>query len=1068
MAMLLLLGTLSGPAAPVDGQTVHSVARFSDGSEQATFYFPPEGGRSTASIALPRNAHVTSAGLTVEGLQGLDGSYPSEVRLSAGDAASTVWTFGEGQAGAGQMGRQQLFSDGGAWADVRFPAGGGTASTAGIVLPAEAVIRSASLQLQGGEGPHAKPMVFGEGPRYTLTGWNAPRGSALVAEVRNSTVDVYELNASTGAELRHRQLVLPAGFSSSIADFQYAAATDTAAILAPGAGIFLLDMGTGAATRLCDDARAVSLSAMRLGAGWLAAAGAGWAGVTMLPAGPSNDFNSTPGQGALAGRPVAVDYDPSGARIFSAHDAGSGKISIWSMAVASGTISPVDTGGQVIGLSAMRYLPYGGQLLLGESVPISGGTAGRLVMLDISKGATYSTFFSGGKGVDAIQLEGHMAASMVSGSELLVADLQNDSYDVLPVEFPDGAGPLAWSFDFSRERLLAATTSADPYVLDFKSGRGRPLWRQGAGPAGINAARIAGNALVFGTGSGISAVNPGGTPAWRIECGMVSALATGSGSALLAAGASDGWALDPSESAWGFSGLNLTIVDIQAAPPSARSWALPLDRGSGRARVTSLALDGAGGRLFFATSGDGDGGGLRRLNLSSGIFDVVGSGPYPFVSLALSIDNGTLYAGTGGGGLLAVDTASGATRTLNSYNGSALLSPFVSCLVVDEFGRVLAGQAGFGRYGGGLTVLGPDMVPVRSYSSGPSGPKSGIDVRSIARDPRTMRIFLGLGNGGGIMVIDENANSQLGVSGLFGGPAGPAVSLGDLCWNPGDGTMLCAGSGLGFYTQWAGERPQNVGLDIGADGTLDWAAPGRLDTATITDIGPAVQGALAAAGGGPGLRTVQLRLSSSSAGIAGLRSLSITYGWARQVDMTGQVRAALASRAPSAGVLVGVLVEASGGGVGLFNLSVTYQDDSPPRVKKIPQLTSDTIARAPTVLDLGRYFTDSLSGANGLNYTVRTSRAPAGVEISLLFSRYLLVDSRQSHFRGTIKVNVTATDSSGLSSSTEFLVKVARSDEQIPPQPAYYTFLWVMAIVLAAVGGWTLILYRRVRRAKKD
>ena len=1071
MAMFLVLGIQlgaaapSGAAAPLAG---HSVTTFSDGSEEATFYFPSQGGQGAASIALPRMAYVTSAGLSLRGMQGLDGSYPSDVRLAIGTAADSAWRFGERQAGAGQMGRQQLFSDGSDAADMRFPAGGGTASPAGILIPADAVIRSASLQLLGGEGPHGQPIVYGEGPQATLTAWNPAGGRALLAEVLNSTVHVYEVDPSTGAQLRHRELGLAPAEAGNVAGFQYSPQNDTAAVLVPGSGIFILDLGTGQTTRLYDDARAASLAAMSFGGGWVAAAGTGWAGVTMLPSGPSFDFKSTSGTDMLAGRPVAVDYDPAGSRLFSAHDTGSGKISIWAMATAGGGISPVDTGGQVKGLSAMRYLPDEGQLLLGERIPLSGGTVGCLVMLDISRGAVYHTLFSGGEGVDAIQLEGGHAASLVSEGELLVVDLRNDSHDVLPVEFPDGGRPLEWSFDFAQGRLVAATSGGSRYVLDFKSGSGLPLAMPGAAPTGINAARAAGNAMVFGTDTGLVALNVGGTPRWRLDCGQVSALSMDAGSTTLAAGARWGWSLDAATSTWGFGGLNLTVMDVRAGPSSARSWLLPLEKGAGRSRVSAIVLDSAGDRLFFGASGDGEESGLRRLNLSSGAVDTVLSGPYPFESLALSGDNRTLYAGTMGGGLLVVDIPTGASRALNSYNGSGLLSPYVSCLMVDEFGRVLAGQADWGRYSGGLTIFRSDMAWAQSYPSDPSLPGNAIDVHGISRDPRTMRIFLGLGGGGGLSIIDENANTQIGVPGLFGGHDATAITLEDVCWNPQDGTMLCAGSGLGFYMQWAGESPQNVGLDIGADGTVDWTAPGRLGRASITDMAAGVQGALAAAGGGPGLRTVYLRLSSTSAGIIGLRSLSITYEWSRRIDIGGMVRSVLASRAASGSGVVTVLLEANGGGLCMFNLSVTYMDDSPPQVKKMPQLTSDTIARAPAIIDLGRYFADSLSGANELTYTVRTSKAPAGVEISLLFSHYLLMDSRGSSFRGTITVNVTATDSSGLSSSAEFQVRVARSDEYAPPQPAYFTFLWIMAVVLAAVFCWILILYYRVRRAKKE
>lgn len=1069
LALIAALAGQLGVLTPAGGEPVHSVTQFSDGSEEASFYFTQQSGVAITRIALPRTAYVTSAQLCVRGLPGQDGSYPADAGLGVGASGSSLWSFGERQAGAGEMGRQQTFSDGREAEDIRFPPGGGVSSSLGILIPGDAVIRSASLQLVGGEGPHGAPRLYGNVPQETMVAWNALRGRPVVARVSNATITVSEMDPATGAEMRHRELPIGPGQFSYLADFQYCSEEDTAAMLLPGVGICLLDLGTGDIQKFCDGPQNRSLTAMRYGGGWLAAIGIGWVELIELPAGKSIEFNSSSLPGALAGKPVGVDYDPAGARLFTACDMGDGEAHFSVIGTANGSFSHFTASELPGSLSAMRYLPGKEQLMFGLGGTDAGEMAGPVMVLDLLSGAFRShPLFTGGQRAESLQIEADRAASMVSSSEFVVVNLQDETYEILPVAFPGGSPAGSWSFDFGGKRLLAAISSGELYILDFKSGRGFVLSPPDSVPAGVSSVRASGSTLLMGTQAGAVAMSKGGTLRWRLDCGAVSSLSVVEAPGILAVGASEGWSLDSTIGTWGFSRLNLTLLDISASPPSARSWQVPLGKGEGRSTVSAMALDMAGGRLFFGVSSGDEGRGLRELNLSTGSLKTIASRTLQPESLVLSRDMKTLYAGSKGDGLLIMDLSTGAQRTLNTYNASGLLSPFVSSLMVDEFGRLLAGQADYGKYAGGLTVFSPDLASTRSYSAHSSHVGGGIDVRSLARDPKTMRIFLGLGNSDGLMVIDENANTQMMVGGLFGGLDGAGFTARDICWSPEDRTLLGAGSGLGFALQWAGEYPQNVGLDVGADGTVDWTGPGKLESAFIPDIAAVVQGALAASGGGSSLRLIPFRLSSTSAGIVGLGSLAVTYDWSRRIDIRESLRSALASRPAAGNGTVSVFLEAYGGGLSLFDLSITYLDDHPPVAKSIPALTADTAARAPTILDMGRYFTDGLSPAGELTYAVRQSRAPAGVEISLLFSRYLLIDSRGSSFRGHITVNVTATDSTGLSTSKEFQVKVARSNEYAPPAPAYNIFLWVSAGVLAVVGCWILILYYRLKRAKKD
>jgi hypothetical protein len=1070
--MLALIAVLSGPMGPfmpAGGQAAHTVTQFSDGSGEATFYFPEPVSTTSANITLPRNSYVTSAHVWARGLPGQDGDYPSGARIGVGAPGRTSWSFGEQQAGAGQMGRQQFFSDGRAALDIRFPPGGGSSSSSGILIPGDATIRSATLQLIGGEAPHGVPRFFGAPLQDVRVAWNSRSGRPVVASVGNASISISELDPATGTEVRHRDFSIPLDDFTHIADFQYLAEEDTAAMLLPGIGIVLLNLDTGELAQSFDGPQNRSLVGMRYGGTWIAAIGSGWAGVIELPAGQTAGFNSSTVPGAFSGIPVAVDYDPDGHRIFTGSISGSGEAIFAVYNATNGSAALFMEGELPADLSAMRYLPGRGQLMFGLGGAMYGRVEAPMMLLDLSSGA-FQPFqpFSGESLVENFQVEGDMAASVVSSGELVVVDLQDESYEVWPVAFPSGVPTDVWSFDFGNERLLSCTSLGELYILDFKRGLGRTLSLPGTAPVRVNAVRPDGNAILLGTEAGVISVSPSGTLRWRNDCGDVSLLALDEATHTLAAGASEDWSFDVAGSLWRFSRLNLTLMDIAASPPSMRSWQVPLGKEEGRSRLSAMALDAAHGRLFFGLSEAGVGNGLLELNLSSGDMKNLTPPALLTTSLALSQDGKALYAGTGGFGLVVIDLLTGARRTLTPLNASGLLSPHVTSLLVDEFGRLLAGQADYGQYSGGLSVFSPDLASARSYPVASSPADRGIDVHSLARDPSTMRIFLGLGNDAGLIVIDQNANTQMYIPGLFGGRDGVGTAVADLCWDTADRTILGAAGGRGFVMQWAGEYPQNVGLDIGADGILDWTGTQRLEGAHLPDIAAAVQGALAASGGTHSLWRIPIRLSSTSAGLLGLRSLVVTYDWTRCIDIRQSINSALAMRSASGNGTVTIFLEAGGGGLSLFNLTVTYLDDFPPVVRSIPAITADAAARTPAILDLGRYFSDELSPPADLRYVVRPSKAPSGVEISLLFSRYLYIDARGSGFRGHVPVTVTATDASGLSISKEVHVNVVRSNEYRPPPPAYNMFLWAAAAVLAAVGIWILILYYRLQRAKKE
>jgi len=911
------------------------------------------------------------------------------------------------------------------------------------------------------------PQVVGNPPDGLRLAWNERSGRPVVAHVLNASVIFSELDPSTGAELRHREVAFRQEEFSYLAEMQYRSEEDTAAMLLPGKGIALLNLSTGNVQRFFTGPENSSLAAMRYGGSWLAAIGSDWAGSVELPSGSATVFRASTVPGAFAGSPVAVDYDPAGRRLFTGRSSSSGTAFLSVVLVSNGSAAQFSKGNLPADLSSMRYLAGRDQLMFGLGQTWRNPPVDTMWVLDLANG-TFLPFqaFSGGYLVGGLQVQGDGAAALATTNELLVVNLRDESYEIFPVELPYEQTVKSWAFDFEGERLLARTPGGELWLLDLKNGRGRPLATPGTVPARVSASRPAGNTILLGTEAGVVAVGPIGTQQWRVDCGAVSALALDPASHTLAAGASEDWSFDPALDSWRFSRLNITLMDLSSSPPSTRSWQIP-SSSTGLASVSAMALDTMGGRLILGAGWGRTEEGLYALNLSTGGLQKFTPPAAPITSLALSLDRQRLFAGCNYGGVLVTELSTGAQQLLLPLNNSGLVSSDVSSLLVDEFGRLFVGQRGTAAYPGGLTVFSPDLYTSRSYFADSGSMPEYYDVHSIARDPGSGRIFLGLGSDDGLVVIDESSNNEFYVPGLFSGSGGK-MTVQDLYWNPSDRTLLVSGGGLGFILQWADEHPQAVGLDVGADGTVDWTSPGRLDSALLPDLTAAVQESLVGAGGGPALRLVPLRLSSSSAGLLGIRSLLVTYEWSRCLDLRQPLASALALRPAAGNGTVALTLEASGGGLSLFNLSITYVDDSPPVARSVPEFNADAAARAPTVIDLGRFFTDDLTPPANLSYAIRTSKTPAGVEVSLLFSRYLLIDARNASYRGQVVVTVTASDSSGLTTAKELRVNIHRSNEYQPPPPAYNLFLWASAGVLLAVGLWIIMLFLRLRRAKKE
>lgn len=1070
--MMVVIGP-AGQLLPAAGEDARSLTQFSDGSQEELLYFPSEGGTAGASITLPRNAHVTSAAAWVRALPGQDGAYPSGPWFSlAENLAEPLWRFGELQAAAGEMGRQRVFNDGLSTVDVRFPAGGGSTALPELLLPGDAAIRTATMRLAGAEGPHGAPWFLGSSPDALFPAWNARSGNPVVACVANASVMFSELDPYSGAELRHKGLAFPPEEFTHVSDVQYRPEDDSAAVLVPGSGIFIVNLSSGDVQRQFAGPENSSLVAMRYGGGWLAAVGIDWAAVRRLPAGDTTSFNASSFPAAFAPDPAVVDYDPAGRRLFVGGTDGQGTVRLCAFRIDDREAAVFSRSDLPASILAMRYDAGRDQLVFGLGPDRYGRRPEDPVRLLSLANGTFSAVqaFAGAAGVANLRLDGEVASALTSGpgapTEVVRVDLGDGTYEAFVVQLPTQALSGAMAFDPVSGRLLAGNAAGGLWLLDLNNGHAWPLAIPGTVPAGVNVARTMGSSIVLGTTAGVLSVGTAGMVQWRVDCGAVSALAVDGTSRRLAAAASVDWTFDTAADHWRYSRTNVTILDPSTSPPSARSWQVPFSPTFAGAHLTALVFDPRGDRLFLGGTGYDKGGGLFALNLSTGGVQNLSSEGYLISSLALSPDGSKLFAGTTDSGILIIDLINGTRRAITPLNGSAMPGPHVSSLLVDEFGRLLAGQGRSGAYPGGLTIFSPDLSTSRSYAADAGTFPQAYDVLSLARDPATGRVFLGLGNDDGLAVVDENANTEFYVPGIFSGPAGGKMSVDSLCWSTADRTLLGVGGNRGFTIQWAGEHPRDVRLDVGDDGTVDWSSQGRLDQADILDLSAALQGALAGAGGDPAMQRIRLRLTSSSAGLLSLRSLVVTYDLSKRIDLLGAIRSTLASRPAAGNGTVAFLIGASGGGLSLFNLSVTYLVNLPPVARAIPELSIDAASRAPTTVDLGRYFSDDHTPGVNLTYAVRPFKAPPGVAASLLFSRYLLIDARESGFRGQLDIAVTASDSDGLSTAKEVHVNILRSNEYVPPPPAYNIFLWASAAVLISVGAWIIVLYIRVHRRK--
>ncbi|MFP4210137.1 MAG: two-component regulator propeller domain-containing protein [Alkalispirochaeta sp.] len=155
------------------------------------------------------------------------------------------------------------------------------------------------------------------------------------------------------------------------------------------------------------------------------------------------------------------------------------------------------------------------------------------------------------------------------------------------------------------------------------------------------------------------------------------------------------------------------------------------------------------GRLLLGTWGnDADEGGLVRVDLDAETFEEIRFADNR-VYTVLPGSDGTLWAGTWGGGLFAV-TPEGTQYAFSADTSDNLVSPVVYSLFEDQSGIVWVGTNG-----GGLHYMSPRQRNFRAFYHDPDDPDSlpGGKINVIYRDSRD-RLWVGL-YGGGLARYDE-------------------------------------------------------------------------------------------------------------------------------------------------------------------------------------------------------------------------------------------------------------------------------------------------------------------------
>lgn len=1061
LAMLLLPGLPTGA-----GAEPRTVAQFSDGSSEATFYFGPSQGSNQTTVSISRKAVIRSAGLSVEGLPGRDGGYPAQATLRLG--TGTVWDFGATQEGTGEMGRQRTFQGGKDSLSFGFPPGGGNASEPGLLLPSAAVVKEASLELSGAPGL-LPPRVYSPAASAPRVFWDAVRGTVVQTEAVGNTVDFTSRDPITGSVLGSHRLALRLASGAFVADIQYLPESNRAALLLPGQGVLTVNLTSGQEQEFFSGRDAASLEAMRFSEGSLAVVGRGWAAVRDLVGGAVDQVSATEFPAAAWYEPVAVDYHPESRRLITACRGAFAyykAVSVFSL--EERTVRVFSDSNVTSSLASMVSVPERDSVLLGLSG--SGSYNGvennhAVIALSLADGAvTYVPAFEELQSSSRLWRQGDLVCAIgdsggYAGSRLVLVDARDWSWRGFSGAGADWSSARSWAYDPAAQRLVTSSTAGGIWVfeLDFalEAGAAWQLPEPGEPvPGRVTAVLARGEDIIAGTSNGLTAIGPDGRRRWTIDCGRVDALTRDPVTGRLVAAGLGGLRCEPGYGLWDLRTLELLELDLAGNVPVNVRRSVQLPQDWFYFNLEGIAPCALNGTFFLAVSAY-NARGLYEL-WPNGTFARISTPSTSVGPLALSPDGRTLYAACSGAGLLVLNISTGAQELVTPFSESPLLSPYVLSISVDESGAVLVGQSpGSGYFPGGVSLLERDAngtletVLGRQLEDGWFG--------TCARDRAGRRIFIAAGNV--LSVINETDGTRTDLS--------PGIYLNSISWSPESRRLAGAGSGSAIGLGWTDGPPSNVRLDIGGDGSAEWSGPGALEGAVRVDLTSALAGYLAAHQSGQRFTEIPVRVASGSAGLVRLGALLVVYRLSERPDLREALAGYLRALPASEEATVPLNISAVGGGLRLYGLEITYEAGAAPRARSIPEVRADAGATAPRMVDLSKYFTDDLTPPANLSFRLDVRGQPSGVKISLLFGHYLLADARGAAFRGDIRVSVNATDEQGLSAPAELRVSVLRAGEYVPPPPYYGTMAWIFGAVVLAMGLMALRLYLRAFR-KRD
>ncbi len=270
-----------------------------------------------------------------------------------------------------------------------------------------------------------------------------------------------------------------------------------------------------------------------------------------------------------------------------------------------------------------------------------------------------------------------------------------------------------------------------------------------------------------------------------------------------------------------------------------------------------------------------------------------------------------------------------------------------------------------------------------------------------------------------------------------GSYAGPSIGNMD---NDGDLDLLIGASdGYFYYYERILSNPEDVGIDVGNDGSVDWTRSGELEgSVTTSDLSAAFEANLKGTysktdSWGNNFYDVDLKISTAAAGLLTIDQVSIEYEYTvTSRDFTDILNDYIddhKDEADDAGnIKVPVIVSsATVGKIKLSNLKIVV--DRPPVWSMIPSAGIDEDTKDLQLIDLFAYISDDYTADASLTLKVIQLDQENIVKITLENGRYIGVDaetgSANDNWHGNISVKVQAWDGLGhVATSNVFIILV--------------------------------------------